>query len=307
MVVPVSGVQAPFWLPVVVAFVVSSLTSMAGVSGAFLLLPFQMSVLGFTSPAVSATNLIFNIVAIPSGVYRYLREGRMAWPLAWTVVAGSAPGVILGGFIRLSYLPDPKPFIAFVGCVLFYVGAKVLLDLVQDRKRAREMARELQREDKRGVQDWKVHTLAFSWQRLAFEFQGQQYECRAAGLFLLSLLVGMVGGIYGIGGGAIIAPFFVAICGFPVHSVAGATLMGTFVTSLSGIAFYQLAAPSYEAGGMVVAPDWLLGFLFGVGGMAGMYLGARAQRFVPSAWLKAILGLIVVSLALRYLMGYLLG
>ena len=34
---------------------------MGGVSGAFLLLPFQVSVLGFTSPAVSPTNLIFNI------------------------------------------------------------------------------------------------------------------------------------------------------------------------------------------------------------------------------------------------------
>jgi hypothetical protein len=38
-------------LPLLVAFVVSALTAPAGVSGAFLLLPFQVSVLGFTSPA----------------------------------------------------------------------------------------------------------------------------------------------------------------------------------------------------------------------------------------------------------------
>ena len=75
----VSGVDVNPFLPPLVAFVVSFFTSMGGVSGAFLLLPFQVSVLGFTSPAVSPTNLIFNIVAIPSGVYRYIREGRMAW------------------------------------------------------------------------------------------------------------------------------------------------------------------------------------------------------------------------------------
>ncbi len=33
-----------------------SLTSMGGISGAFLLLPFQMSVLNYTAPSVSGTN-----------------------------------------------------------------------------------------------------------------------------------------------------------------------------------------------------------------------------------------------------------
>ena len=47
---PVSGVVCPVWLPPVVAFVVALLTTPAGVSGAFLLLPFQMSVLGFVTP-----------------------------------------------------------------------------------------------------------------------------------------------------------------------------------------------------------------------------------------------------------------
>ena len=70
MLFPVSGVEVnPVW-PFVVAFVVSFFTSMGGVSGAFLLLPFQVRFLGCTSPSVSATNQGFNIVAIPSGVYR---------------------------------------------------------------------------------------------------------------------------------------------------------------------------------------------------------------------------------------------
>ncbi len=65
-----SGVEVALWVPPLVAFVVSYFSSMAGISGAILLLPFQISVLGFVSPAVSPTNLVFNIVAIPSGVYR---------------------------------------------------------------------------------------------------------------------------------------------------------------------------------------------------------------------------------------------
>ena len=50
---PVSGVEVSPLVPPLVAFAISFFTSTGGVSGAFLLLPFQMSVLGFTSPAVS--------------------------------------------------------------------------------------------------------------------------------------------------------------------------------------------------------------------------------------------------------------
>ena len=126
---PVSGVKTWVFLPPLVAFVVSFFTSMGGVSGAFLLLPFQMSILGFTSPAVSPTNLVYNIVGIPSGVYRYIREGRMAWPLTWTIIVGTLPGVFFGAIIRIKYLPNPRAFKFFVGCVLLYIGSRLLYEL----------------------------------------------------------------------------------------------------------------------------------------------------------------------------------
>jgi uncharacterized membrane protein YfcA len=153
--------------------------------------------------------------------------------------------------------------------------------------------------------DWYARTVEFTWGRLVFEFRQQQYACKPAGVFVLSLVVGLIGGIYGIGGAAIISPFLVAIYGLPVYTVAGATLLGTFVTSLAGVSFYQLIAPLYQASGMAVAPNWPLGLSFGIGGMAGMYLGARAQRFIPATCLKILLALIMFGVAISYLGGYL--
>jgi uncharacterized protein len=298
----VSGVDCPLWLPPLVAFVVSFFTSMGGVSGAFLLLPFQMSFLGFTSPAVSPTNLVYNIVSIPSGVWRYLREGRMVWPLTWVVIAGTLPGVVLGGVIRIAWLPDPKPFKVFVGCVLLYIGARMLLDLSKGWRRGAAAAKPAPPPPGEFV----VRLRAFTWRRLAFDFAGASYACSTPGIFALSLAVGIVGGTYGIGGGAIIAPFFVAVYGLPVHAVAGAALMGTFVTSVVGVAFYQAIAPLY-AGHLAVAPDWLLGALFGVGGLAGMYCGARLQRFVKASYIKAMLVVVLIGTAGKYLIGYFWG
>lgn len=292
---PISGVETPLWLPVLVAFGISTFTSMAGVSGAFLLLPFQMSILGFVSPAVSPTNLVYNIVAIPSGVARYVREGRMIWPLTLVVVVGTLPGVIVGGFVRLSYLPDPQAFKAFVGCVLLYIGARMIVDLIRSRRGAAPKPK--------APEAFRVRLVEFGLRNLVFEFQGDTHRCSVPGVFLLSLVVGVVGGVYGIGGGAIIAPFFVAIYRLPIHTVAGATLMGTLVTSVVGVAFYQMVAPWY--GDQAVSPDWLLGALFGLGGFAGMYTGARLQRFVPSLWLKLLLGGLLIAVAGRYLLAFL--
>jgi hypothetical protein len=45
-------------------------TTPAGVSGAVLLLPIQLSVLGVPSPAITPTNLLFNVAAVPGGLLR---------------------------------------------------------------------------------------------------------------------------------------------------------------------------------------------------------------------------------------------
>ena len=128
MVFPVSGVEVNPLIPPLIALVVSTFTSMGGVSGAFLLLPFQVSILNFTSPAVSPTNLVFNIVAIPSGVYRFIREGRMNWPVTWVVILGTLPGILFGALIRVNWMLEPEKFQALRGLRALYIGLRLLYE-----------------------------------------------------------------------------------------------------------------------------------------------------------------------------------
>ena len=305
IVFPVSGVEAPIWLPPLVAFVVSLFTSMAGVSGAFLLLPFQMSVLHFETPAVSPTNMVFNVVGIPGGVYRYLKEDRLVWPLTAAVIVGTLPGVIIGVWVRLSLLADPRPFKAFVGVVLLYIGYRLFRDFFRYRRNGTTKEARSSPAAEVVASDWNVKLIAFNSRVLEFEFRGRAYRCSTPGIIVISFVVGIVGGAYGVGGGAIVAPVLVTFYGLPVHAVAGATLMGTFVTSVVGVLAYQVVGFATAANGVPVAPDWLLGGLFGVGGLIGMYTGARLQRHFPSDWLKIMLGLIVLFVSIRYVLGYL--
>ena len=303
---PLSGVTVDPWIPPLVAFAVSFLTSMGGVSGAFLLLPFQMSVLGYTSPSVSATNQLYNIVAIPSGVYRYWREGRMIWPLVWAVVAGTLPGVLIGAIIRVTGLRDPRHFKLCAAAVLLYIGIKMVRDMLKQQAASAATGKAAPSGPlaaSYGNPAATVRITESTLRRIGFTFQGENYSVPVSGIFLLCFIVGIVGGVYGIGGGAIVAPFLVTFFGLPVYTVAGAALMGTFVTSVAGVAFYSALAPFYPH--LSVAPDWMLGVLFGLGGMAGMYLGARCQKFVPAKAIKWMLVTILVGTALKYILEFL--
>ena len=289
---PLSGVETVILIPPLVAFGISFFTSMGGISGAFLLLPFQMSVLGFTSPSVTSTNFLFNVTGTPGGVYRYARECRFVWPVAILIVAGIIPGVLIGYYLRITYLPDPKAFKFFVGCVLLLIAVKLLKEAFNGKAAIIQ--------DNCALND-KVEDASIQMKATRFNFKGATYSLATVKLLGLALAVGIIGGVYGIGGGSIIAPFLITFFRLPVYAIAGAVLLGTFASSLAGVAFYSLI----PINGAVAAPDWLLGILFGGGGLLGMYLGARVQKYAPGRWIKLMLGGVIIMVALKYILNFL--
>ncbi len=244
------------------AFLLTLVTTPAGVSGAVLLLPIQLSVLHVPSPAVTPTNLLFNVAAVPGGLLRFWHERRLLNRLTWLLVAGTLPGVIAGAIIRVEWLSGGRAFQLVASGVLLPLGL------------------------------W----LALASQRTPPTSPSPTRRGRS-GIWALSLLVGTVGGIYGIGGGSILAPILLAL-GYSAYEVAPATLAATFLTSIGGILTYQILQSTH---GGAIAPDWALGAFLGAGGFAGSYLGARLQRRLPERALRKLLGLIACLVAARYI------
>jgi uncharacterized membrane protein YfcA len=288
---PVAGVKTYVFIPPVVAFVISFFTSMAGISGAFLLLPFQMSVLGFTTTSVTSTNFLFNVTGTPGGIYRYIKECRFAWPVALIIVAGIIPGVLVGYYIRIQFLPDPKSFKLFVGFVLLFVALKLIKDSWAKNTGGQENSCNL---------NDRVNNVELALKKTRFDFRKATHSFSTGGMLGLAFIVGIVGGVYGIGGGSIIAPFLITFFKLPVYAIAGAVLLGTFASSVAGVAFYSII----PLNGEVAPPDWMLGILFGAGGLLGMYFGAKMQKYVSEKRIKLILGVIVFIVASRYVLKF---
>ncbi len=241
---------------------IAVVTAPVGVSGAVFLLPVQLSVFAVPSPAVTPTNLLYNVVAGPGALLRHHRTGTLHGPLVRRLVLGTLPGVVVGAVIRVFAIPGPVVFKALVAAFLLPLGLWLIL-----------------------------RTL------LPSQWSGRARDALSPrAVSGLALAVGVVGGIYGIGGGSLLGPVLVGR-GMPVAQVAPAALASTFATSVVGAATYTLLALS---GPGSIAPDWFLGLACGAGGLVGGYLGARLQPRLPEKALRLLLGTLATTVGTLY-------
>ena len=175
--------------------VIATVTAPVGVSGAVFMLPIQLTVLAVPNPSVTPTNLVYNVIAGPGALIRYRRRGLLAGPLTRLLLAGTVPGVLVGAVVRVLLLPGPRAFRVLAGAVLLLTGL------------------------------WLIG------RTLAPARPHRPLPSRA--VMALALSIGVVGGVYGIGGGSILSPILVG-SGMAVGTVAPAALATTFVTSIVG-------------------------------------------------------------------------
>ena len=240
------------------AFVIATVTAPVGVSGAVFLLPVQLSVLHVPNPAVTPTNLLYNVVAGPGALLSYARRGSLDSPLARRLVLATVPGVVVGAALRVHVVSGAGAFRLIAAVVLLAIGCWLIRRTLAPPRLHRPMS-------ERAVS-------------------------------AMALGVGVIGGIYGIGGGSIIGPILVG-SGMTVAVVAPAALLSTFAASIVGaVAFSALAWTSSDP----VAPEWPIGLACGVGGLLGGYLGARLQPHLPETVLRLMLGGLAVLIGLLY-------
>lgn len=240
---------------------ISVATAPVGVSGAVFLLPVQISVLGVPSPAVTPTNLLYNVVAGPGALLRHHRAGTLRGPLTRLLVLGTVPGVVVGAVVRVFAVPGPTVFRLLIAVLLLPLGSRLCLRTLRRASRT-----------------------------------APEREPSARAVTRLAMAVGVAGGIYGIGGGSLLGPILVGR-GMPVAKVAPAALAATFVTSVVGAGTYALLSLTTTGD---IAPYWSLGLACGLGGLCGGYLGARLQPRLPETALRLLLGVLALGVGGLY-------
>ena len=103
-------------------------------------------------------------------------------------------------------------------------------------------------------------------------------------IFLVSIVAGFVGALFGLGGGVLIIPFLTLVEGVPVPLAVGASIVSVVATSSASAATY--------------VQDHLtnlrLGMFLEIGTVAGAITGAFVSVFLPASALFILFGIILL-------------
>ncbi len=264
---------------------VGFLSGMFGVGGGFLLTP--LLIFSGITPAVAVATVSSQIVASSaSGTLAYLRKQAVDLKLGWFLLSsgmvGSGLGVAVYTQLRRQGQLDLVISLAYV-TFLGTIGALMLAEATR--------AIAAQRSGKARPTSRPVKHAWASWLPLKVRFHRSKLYISVIPVIALGMSIGFLGALLGIGGGFIMVPALIYLLRVPTNIVIGTTLMQTLGTM--AFATVMQAATNQTV-------DMVLGLCLMVGGVIGAQFGARVGAKLRGETLRALLGLLVLSVGVRF-------
>jgi hypothetical protein len=211
-----------------------------------------------------------------SGAVAYARMGRIHYRAGIMFALATVPGAIIGA--KVVDFIDPKTFAIMMAVFLLALAAFLIL-------RPREESKLLVRDN--GGADALLPGV---------KPPPPDFPFNARLGVLLSLGVGFIASMLGVGGGIMHVPALVSLLRFPVHV---ATATSHFV-----LVFTALAAVLTHAFDLKLGAQDMLQFVvpLAIGVIPGAQLGAMLAKKVKGPWILRALGIALVLVAARLLM-----
>jgi hypothetical protein len=267
---------------------VGLLSGMFGVGGGFLTTPLLI-VYGIP-PTVAAASAASQVTgASVSGVFTHFRRGGVDVKMGLTMVGGGVGGSLLGAwlFTLLQAAGQLDTVIAIIYVLLLgSIGGMMAREAAMTIARARRG--EAPRAAKR-----RHHPLIASLPWRVRYYRSGLYISPLAPL-LLGFVTGILTVMLGIGGGFILVPAMIYLLGMATAAVVG--------TSLFQILFVTAAATMIHAT-TTKAVDIVLAGLLLLGSVVGAQAGVKLAGRVKPEWLRLALGVLVLLVASRILLG----
>lgn len=110
-------------------------------------------------------------------------------------------------------------------------------------------------------------------------------------LLIVSIGIGIISSMIGIGGGSLIVPLLILGFGMQAHIAVGTSLLVILFTSISASLAYSLKK----------LIDFKISILLSCGTIPGVILGAYSTQYISSSWLIIIFAILLFIIAIRML------
>ena len=264
---------------------VGFLSGMFGVGGGFLLTP--LLIFSGISPAVAVASVSSQIVAnSASGVLAYLRKKtvdlKLGLYLTLSGIIGSTIGVWVYGALRGVGQLDvviALCYVAFLGTIGVLMTVEAVRAIIAKQRGTPLPVR------RPGQHNW------IAGLPLRVRFHRSRLYISALPVITLGASIGFLGALLGIGGGFIMVPALIYLLRVPTTIVIGTTLLQTLGT-MAFTTFIQSATNQ--------TVDVILGLALMIGGVIGAQFGARVGQSLRGETLRLLLGLLVLTVGLRF-------
>ena len=262
------------WL-VPVGFIVGAYGTFIGAGGGFVLVPLLLLLYPQESPevitSISLAVVFFNAL---SGSIAYMRLKRVDYRSGILFAIATIPGAILGA-MTTSYIPRPL-FDLFLG-VLMIMGSLFLIFHTYKKADRGEGRTQKCLVRKIVEADGTTHTFSYS---------------PTVGVGL-SLIVGYLSSLLGIGGGIIHVPVLVHVLNFPVHVATATSHFILAIMALTGTSVHIVLGNFHHGIRRTIA--------LAIGVLIGAQLGAFLSNHVRGDWIIRGLAIALGLVGIRIL------
>lgn len=261
---------------ILIGFLAAFIGSLVGLGGGIILVPtlllFHEYVPAFqwaTPQAIVGISLITMIFTGLSSTLAYLKMKRVDIKTGIIFLSGSLPGSILGAW--LNTLVNVKQFSLYFGILMIIVFCLMLVD------RDKLQKKKLYNSDDKSVR--------------SFTIDGTTYHYRVPFIpgFILAIIVGMLSGMFGIGGGTISVPAMILFFGIPVQVAIATSMFMIFFISI-------FSASTHIFLGNIV---WAYVLFFIIGSYIGGTVGAKTNALFKGKTLEWFLKIVILIAAIR--------
>lgn len=285
---PIAGLSVNAIVIVGLGGIVGLLSGMFGVGGGFLVTP--LLIFYGIPPTVAVASSATQITgASVSGVLAHTRRNGVDFRMGWVLVAGGVIGSGLGALVFrwLEAVGQADTVIAITYVVMLgSIGGLMTKEAIQTIVALRRGGRPDTR--------LRRHHPLIAALPMRWRFYRSGLYISPLAPFLLGVLTGVLTVSLGVGGGFVMVPAMIYLLGMAANVVVG--------TSLFQILFVTAATTLVHAT-TTKAVDIVLAVLLLIGSALGAQFGARfAMKFRPE-WLRLMLGVVVLLIALRMALG----
>ncbi|HER44103.1 MAG TPA: sulfite exporter TauE/SafE family protein [Candidatus Eisenbacteria bacterium] len=264
------------WL-VPLGLVLGAVGTLIGAGGGFVLVPVLLLLYPSASPititSISLAVVFFNAL---SGSLAYARMGRVDYRSGLLFAAATVPGAVIG-VLTTDFIPR-RLFNAVFGLLMIVAAAYLFFQRNAESKAPGEMD---PRHITRNVVETTGIVHAFS------------YDLRIG--MWLSLFVGYVSSLLGIGGGIIHVPALARLLNFPVHIATATSHFVLSIMALTGT-IVHIVTGSFSQGGVRRTIALALGVVIGA------QVGAALSSRIHGRWIIRGLTIALAFVGIRIIM-----